>query len=517
MVTGRLCWDFRDLWYWRRLLIALSVAVLGTVPNPIAYAAGEVRIPDMNVLGEDLSLYGVGAAAASDIPGQDKERFLSDIYLKSGFFSSPPRFGQSVLCSFDAGSFAEASARAAFFRRTRDAEGGFLAASSTKFSFEDGRRRLLYGADFFYKKKGLWNFQAEPSLSARNYELPASGGKNIFESLTSLPVSLYSQTGNSFVSFSAQQLFMSGKYPGGFYSSAADTDFSSSRFSAAADNSWRDLSFSGNTSLSQENWNWADGDKSFSFLEAACSAEKTLDKIKINAGLKFVNRANDAYTAGKLLVSFPWALGTLTAGLSPDITAPQIEDIFSRRGALLRSFPGVAHDSWNNLQVEYVLSLFPAGLKISAARRDTYNFFYADESTPSPGSFKTGRYKRYDIGAEVSYLTGPLMSGVRFFYAADVNFLPAPRSRISLFSEYTKGPYRLNTVIDRASKGQWTDSFVNGLVKICYNLPSGTALFLAVDNILGEKVFLSPGNLPVSPYEWLDVPFFSAGVEIRMK
>ncbi len=499
----------------------VPITVIGTVPItltvPIAvFAAGEVRIPDMNVFGEDLSLYGLGGVTAADLPGQDKERFLSDNFFKSGFYKSP-RLGKSFICSLDAGSAASAGAKAAFFSRRREADGGFLAAADTKFSFKDGRRRLLYGADFFYRKKGLWNFQVEPRFSIRNYELPASGSGNINETFAGLPVSLYSQTENSFLSFSAETISMSGKYPAGFYISGRRTEFSSRRFSASADNSWRDFSFNAKTSLSREHWNWAYGEKRFSFLSADCSAEKKFNRFNINTGLKFVKRSDDTYTAGKVLVSFPAFGGTLTAGISPDISAVQIEDIFSRRGSLLRSFPGVSHDSWNNFKAEYVLSLFPAGLKISAALRDTHNFFYADESASSPGSLKTFRHRRYDICAEVSLLRGPLSSGARFFYTAAADFLTAPRSSMSVFSEYNKGQCRLNAVVNRVSKGPWTDSFVNGLVKICYNLPSGTVLFLGADNILGEKVFLTPGNVPVSPYEWRDAAFFSVGVEIRMK
>jgi len=318
---------------------------------------------------------------------------------------------------------------------------------------------------------------------------------------------------------------MSGSYPAGFYVSGRETEFSSSRFSANAANLWNDFSFDANTSFSRENWDWADGKKSFSFYSADCSVDGKLDKFTVNTGLKFVKWADEDYTSGKFMVSLPAFGGALTAGFFPDISPVQIENIFARRGSLLRSLPGVSHDSWNNFKAEYILSLFPVGLspaksaygglKLSAAKRDTRNFFYGDESSLSPGSLTTFRYRRYEFLAEVSLLSGPFSSGVRFFYTAPADFLPVPRSSVSLFSEYRKGRCLLNTVINRFSKGPWTDSFVNGLIKICYNLPSGTTMFLAADNILGKKVFLAPGDLPVSPYEWRDTAFFSAGVEVK--
>ncbi|MEA2081445.1 MAG: hypothetical protein U9O97_01710 [Elusimicrobiota bacterium] len=490
----------------------VPITVIGTVPIS---AAGEVRIPDMNVLGKDLSLYGVGAVTASGLPGRDKERFLSDLYFKSGFYKAP-RSGKSFVCLLDGGSAASASGKAAFLNRSRKRDSGFRAAADAGFSGKEGRGRLLWEVDLLYKQNGAWNLFSDPRFSGRNYELPASAGAHIRETLSILPVSFYSQTANSFISFSAEKLLMSGSYPAGFYLSGGETSFSSGRFSASIDSSGRDISVNAKTSLSRENWDWADGEKRFSSFSADCSFVKKFNRFDLDAGFKFVKWAGDAHTAGKALVSFPVFGGSLTAGIDAGIKAPRIEDIFSRRGSILESFPGAAHGGLNNLKAEYILSLFPAGVKVSVARSDTHNFLYADEGASSPGSFRSSRYKRYEAVAFLSLLSGPFTSGLRFCYTGAENFLPVPRSGVSVFSGYEKGALALNVLVGSVSKGPWTDSFVNGLVKICYNLPSETVLFLGAENVFGEKVFIAPGNLPVSPYEWRDTAFFSAGVEIKL-
>jgi len=499
---------------WGRFLIQFALsALIGTVPN-IVFAEGSVRIPDMNVIGDDLSLYGLGGITAADLPRYDKERFLSEKFLKSGFVKEAGP-GKSFIALIDAGSTASAGAKAAFLNRSEHDESGFIAGADTGFSGEEGRRRFLYGADLFYKRTGLWSFSTLPYFYGRVFELPASAGQDIGETLFGAPVEVYSQTENSFISFSAEKVLMSGRYPAGFYVTGRDGEFSSIRLGASADQYMGDSSMSMRVGLSREDWDWVDGAKKFDFLSSDCSLAHKFDGFELDAGVEFIKWAGSAYTAGKLLVSFPALGGSLTAGLDPDNSAPRIEDIFARRGSLLRAFPGAAHEGWKNLRAEYVLPLYPAGLKLTARRRDTHNFFYADESSPSPGSLENSRYKRYELGAELSLLSGPFSSGVGFSYTASPDFLPAPRSSAAVFSEYKQGRIGITALVNRVSKGPWTESFVNGLVKICYDIPSGTTLFLAADNVLGDKVFLTPATAPASPYEWRNTAFFSAGVEIR--
>ncbi|MDO9514282.1 MAG: hypothetical protein Q7J59_06745 [Elusimicrobiota bacterium] len=500
--------------------MVMGMAAMGTIPIAIpalpniVFAAGAVRIPDMNVIGDDLSLYGLGGITAADLPRYDKERFLSEKFLKSGFVKEAGQ-GKSFLALIDAGSSASAGAKAAFLSRSEHDAIGFIAGSDTGFSGEEGRRRFLYGADLFYKREGAWSFSTLPYFYGRVFELPASAGQDIGETLFGAPVEVYSQTENSFISFSAEKVLMSGRYPAGFYIWGRDGEFSSIRLGASADQYMGDSSMSLRVGLSREDWDWVDGAKKFDFLSSDCSLAHKFDGFELDAGVEFIKWADSEYTAGKLLVSFPVLGGSLTAGLDPDNRAPRIEDIFARRGSLLRAFPGSAHEGWKNLRAEYILSLYPAGLKLTARRGDTHNFFYADESSPSPGSLEYSRYKRYELGAELSLLSGPFSSGVGFSYTASPNFLPAPRSSLAVFSGYKQGRIGITALVNRVSKGPWTESFVNGLVKICYDIPSGTTLFLAADNVLGDKVFLTPAHSPASPYEWRNTAFFSAGVEIR--
>ncbi|PIV17949.1 MAG: hypothetical protein COZ15_04435 [Elusimicrobia bacterium CG_4_10_14_3_um_filter_49_12_50_7] len=495
------------------LIQFILLSVLAGVPN-IVFGSGGVKIPDMNVLGDDLSLYGLAGITAADLPKYDKESFILEKFFKSGFTGDYAP-GQSFVSMLSAGAPAEASVKAAFLSRGAHEDSGFIAGADRRFYGEDGRRRFLYDADLFYKRKGLWSFYTLPYFSGRDYELPGSASSDINENLTGIPLHLYSQTENYFISFSAEQVLMTGSYPAGFYAAGRSADFSSTRLAAAVDQYMGSSSFSFRAGLSREDWDWADGSKKFDNLSSDFSLTHKFDSFDLVAGLEFMKWAGSAYTAGKFLVSFPALGGAVTAGLDPDNSAPQIEALFARRASLLRVFPVAAHEGWQNLRAEYVLSLYPAGLKLTAGHFDTRDFFYADESAPSPGSLESARYKRDELGAELSLLSGPVSSGIRFFYAAAPNFLPVPRSSAAVFTEYKKGRIKLNALLNRVSKGPWTESFVNGLVKICYTVPSGATLFLAADNVFGNKVFLMPSHLPVSPYEWRDSAFFSAGLEIR--
>jgi len=494
---------------------------LGFLAAIHCFAAEEIILPDINIMGEDLSIYGISDLGLKRAPETDKEKYITREFKKRQFRSSTGDFG-NIRCSFSAGNRYFSQWALGISGKSGNTETGFLTSGGSKFLGTDGRKNFSSSADFFYKRAEPLIIKIKPGIEKRVYEVPETSGRNVSGSYINAPFSAGLSRNNLFAELSLEPELMSGEYPEIFYSDTESASFSATKMTgrfSARPGGWV---ISGGAFVSPNRWDWIADKKNFThrgldfsaqlpvpFYSAAPPASQARAGITLKPSVMFEKWENESYLLGGLIVDVPLASSSkLSAGVRPHVAAPGIYNIFSARDGVLKQFPKAAYDNYRSFFMNLSHSGSVSKYELEAARRETKNFLYVDESGSAYGTLKTGEFKRYEFGASAGLNLRGITMGFREKYRTGGELSFASRNEFSGFCEFNAGKFDFNFTGNAVSRKKWVSGYIHCSVKICYNLARNFRIFCTGDNVFNDKIYYSR-------YEFLSEPVFMSGIEAR--
>jgi len=495
-----------------RLNCSLFCFVALSVPHVVffslSFADDEIKIPDINIFGDDLSIYGISGMRISAHPAGDKEKYIPEKLRGKTFFETSSS-GRGTRISLSAGNQWNTSAAAAFTEKGEDFETGFYAGFNTKYLSRPGLRRADGGFDYFYKITSPAEIKIEPAFSKKVHQTPSSGGNNFSLDYFETPLAVRIPNAQIFAEFKMKPQMLRGRYPSGFYNGGGDASLVSQVFALNGDARAQDFLVSARGEFSLNDWDWIDGNKNFKAASADVSVSKNVGASSVMSSLKSTVRAGKCYYLAALSAAVPAGKHSmLEAGISPEISNPEIRDFTARSGVILKEFPGTSHDNYKNLFAQYSRSSGKWGLNLKFSHRETQNYLYSDENSALYGVYETKYFRRMELVTTASFTGGDFnisCRGVLKKYSGEVI---VPKALVSLYGDYSFGKCELNVLVAAVSRTSFFSECVKNSVKIWYNLKSDFRLFFIVDNALGEKIYYSR-------YDAAGVTLVSAGVEAK--
>ncbi|MFH1958671.1 MAG: hypothetical protein ABIJ15_09400 [bacterium] len=499
----------------RNVLISQFLNLLVSIS---CFAAEEIRLPDINIMGEDLSIYGISDLGLKRSPETDKEKYITREFEKRQFRSSQGS-SKNVRCSFSAGNRYFSQWALGISGTGGNSEAGFLTSGGSKFLNTDGRKNVSSSADFFYKRSDPFVIKIEPAFAKRIYEVPETSARNISVSYLNAPFSVGLSRNNLFTELCLEPEILKGSYPEIFYLNHEDASFSSSKMSGRLNVQSFGYGISGGAFVSPNRWDWVTGEKKFMHVGGDFSAQMPMPfpppqqssggGITLNPSVRFEKWDSESYFLGGLVVDIPLETASkISAGVRPRVSAPRIYTFLSTSGGVLKQFPKAAYDNYRSFFVNFSHSAGVSKYKLEVSRRETQNFLYVDESSSAYGTFETGEFKRYEFEASAGFDLHGITAGFREKYRTGGDLFFAARNEISYFCELSAGKFDFNFLATARSKKEWVGGYVHCSVKICYNLARNFRIFCTGNNVFDDKIYYSR-------YEFLEEPIFMSGIEAK--
>ncbi|MFH1352019.1 MAG: hypothetical protein ABIH68_00400 [bacterium] len=475
-------------------------------------------MPDINIMGEDLSIYGISDLGLKRSPGTDKEKYITREFEKRQFRSSQGS-SKNIRCSFSAGNRYFSQWALGISRTGGNSETGFLTSGGSKFLSTDGRKNVSSSADFFYKRSGPFVIKMEPALVKRIYEVPETSARNVSVSYLNAPFSAGLSRNSLFAELCLEPEILRGRYPEIFYPEHAPATFRSSKMSGRLNVRGGGYGISGGAFVSPNRWDWVTGEENFIHGGLDFSAQVPVPfystaqprraGITLNPSVMFEKWDSESYFLGGLVVDIPLETSSkISGGVRPRVSAPGIYTFLSTSGGVLKQFPKAAYDNYRSFFVNFSHSIGVSKYKLEVSRRETQNFLYVDESSSAYGTFETGEFKRYEFEASAGFNLHGITAGFGEKYRTGGDLFFAARNEISGFCGLSAGKFDFNFLGTARSKKAWVGGYVHCSVKICYNLAQNFRIFCTGNNVFDDKIYYSR-------YEFLEEPVFMSGIEAK--